>query len=293
VVFAANILGVAGSAYVLANTGVFSPEAAAAAASEIGHHFFELSWADIFWKGVFAGVLIAGVVWLIHAARDTAARVLIVFALAYAVGAAELAHCIVGSAETLYVVFNGEESLWAFLTHFLAPATAGFRTETVGCSNSAGRSGSSATTSAARSRPRFLIRTTVLKPIVGFHIGDRNCYSRPNVRFSMMRVVDAIRRLLAHRSVAALVGLQLVLTGAVIVTQGTGFSAISYTLGIVPEVGIIVSILIARILPIPTLLEATFPLNVALLLAAYYLVAVVLAVPGRAVGQLARRDSAA
>jgi len=101
VVFAANILGVAGSAYVLANTGVFSPEAAAAAASEIGHHFFELSWADIFWKGVFAGVLIAGVVWLIHAARDTAARVLIVFALAYAVGAAELAHCIVGSADVV------------------------------------------------------------------------------------------------------------------------------------------------------------------------------------------------
>ena len=124
VVFAANVLGVAASAYVLANTGVLSPEAAAAA-SEIGRHFFELSWADIFWKGVFAGVLIAGMVWLIHAARDTAARVLVVFALAYAVGAAELAHCIVGSAETLYVVFNGEESLWAFLSHFLAPATLG------------------------------------------------------------------------------------------------------------------------------------------------------------------------
>ncbi|PSP69174.1 formate/nitrite transporter [Halobacteriales archaeon QH_9_66_26] len=124
VVLAANVLGVAASAYVLATTGVFSPEAAAVA-SEIGLHFFELSWADIFWKGVFAGVLIAGMVWLIHAARDTAARVLVVFALAYAVGAAELAHCIVGSAETLYVVFNGEESLWAFLTHFLAPATLG------------------------------------------------------------------------------------------------------------------------------------------------------------------------
>ncbi|WP_049904030.1 hypothetical protein [Halococcus agarilyticus] len=109
----------------------------------------------------------------------------------------------------------------------------------------------------------------------------------------MTRVVVTVHRLFAHRSVAALLGLQLVLTGAVIVTQGTGFSAISYVLGIVPEIGIIVSILVARTLPIPTLLEATFPLNVGLLLAAYYLVAVVLAVPGRAVGQLARRDSAA
>ncbi len=124
VVFAANVLGVAASAYVLANTGVFSP-AAMAAASEIGRHFFELSWADIFCKGVFAGVLIAGMVWLVHAAQDTAARVLLVFMLTYAVGATELAHCIVGSAETLFVVFNGGESLWSFLTHFLAPATLG------------------------------------------------------------------------------------------------------------------------------------------------------------------------
>lgn len=108
----------------LANTGVFPPTAASVT-GEIGLHFFELSWWDIFWKGVFAGVLIAGMVWLIHAARDTAARVLVIFALTYAVGAAELAHCIVGSAETLYVVFNGQESLWAFLAHFLAPATLG------------------------------------------------------------------------------------------------------------------------------------------------------------------------
>lgn len=124
VVFAANILGVAASAYVLANTHVLEPEAATMA-SRIGHHFFELSWGAIFWKGVFAGVLIAGMVWLIHAARDTAARVLVIFALTYAVGAAELAHCIVGAGETLYVVFSGEESLLAFFTEFLVPATLG------------------------------------------------------------------------------------------------------------------------------------------------------------------------
>ncbi|WP_079977716.1 formate/nitrite transporter family protein [Halococcus sediminicola] len=124
IVFTANVLGVALSAYVLANTGVFSPSAASVA-GEIGRHFFELSWWDIFWKAVFAGVLIAGMVWLIHAARDTAARVLVIFILTYAVGAAELSHSIVGSAETLYVVFSGEESLWAFFTHYLAPATLG------------------------------------------------------------------------------------------------------------------------------------------------------------------------
>jgi len=61
IVFAANIFGVALSAYVLANTGVFSP-AATSVAREIRLYFFELSWWDIFWKGVFTGVLIAGMV---------------------------------------------------------------------------------------------------------------------------------------------------------------------------------------------------------------------------------------
>ena len=124
VVFVANILGVAASAYVLAHTHVLEPEAATMA-TEIGRHFFELSWGAIFWKGVFAGVLIAGMVWLIHAARDTAARVLVIFALTYTVGVAELAHCIVGAGETLYVVFSGGESLLSFFTHFLVPATLG------------------------------------------------------------------------------------------------------------------------------------------------------------------------
>jgi formate/nitrite transporter FocA (FNT family)/protein-disulfide isomerase len=124
VVFVPNVIGAGASAYVLANTGVFSPEAAAVA-HELGAHFFSLSWADVFWKGVFAGSLIAGMVWLIHAARDTAARVLLVFIITYTVAAAGLAHCIVSSAETLYVVFSGDATLAEFLFGFLIPATLG------------------------------------------------------------------------------------------------------------------------------------------------------------------------
>src|SRR5699024_3057183 len=102
-VFVANVLGAGMAAFVLAHTHVFSP-AAATIAHELGSHFFELSWTAVFWKGVFAGGIIAGMVWLIHAARDTAARVLLVFVLAYTVAAGGLAHCIVSSVETLYVV---------------------------------------------------------------------------------------------------------------------------------------------------------------------------------------------
>jgi formate/nitrite transporter FocA (FNT family)/protein-disulfide isomerase len=124
VVFVANVLGAAASAYVLANTGVFSP-AAATVAHEFGTHFLEFSWTEVFWKGVFAGSIIAGMVWLVHAARDTAARVLLIFILTYTVAVGGLAHCIVSSVEVLFVVFSGDASLLEFLWEFLAPATIG------------------------------------------------------------------------------------------------------------------------------------------------------------------------
>ena len=124
VVLAANVLGAGLCAYVLATTGVFSPEMAAVA-YDFGAHFLEMSWADLFWKGVFAGWLVAGMVWLNYAARDMTARFLITFTLIYTVAAAELAHCIVGSSEVLYVVFKGGASFVAFFLDFLVPAVLG------------------------------------------------------------------------------------------------------------------------------------------------------------------------
>jgi len=124
VVLGANVLGAALCAYVLATTGVFSPEMATVA-HDFGLHFLKMSWADLFWKGVFAGWLVAGMVWLNYAARDMTSRFLITFTLIYTVAAAELAHCIVGSAEVLYVVFQGDATVSAFALDFLVPAVLG------------------------------------------------------------------------------------------------------------------------------------------------------------------------
>jgi formate/nitrite transporter FocA (FNT family)/protein-disulfide isomerase len=124
VVLAANVLGAGLVAYVLATTGVFTPEMAEVAYG-IGDHFLDMSWGDLFWKGVFAGWLVASMVWLNYAARTMTARALIIFALIYPVAAAELAHCIVGSTEVLYVVFEGGASFGTFLLGFLAPAVLG------------------------------------------------------------------------------------------------------------------------------------------------------------------------
>jgi formate/nitrite transporter FocA (FNT family) len=124
VVFFANLLGTAAAGLYFSQTGILSGEAAAAAA-EIGKHVLEMEWWTLFTKGTIAGWLVAGMVWLNHSARTATARVFIVFALMYTVAAADLAHCIVGSAEVLYLVFEGEATVLDWLWRFLAPAALG------------------------------------------------------------------------------------------------------------------------------------------------------------------------
>lgn len=124
VVLGTNIVGVAMAAWYFANTGIFSPDTAQAATA-IAEHAMSFTWADLFTKGTIAGWLVAGMVWLNHAARTTVARILIIFFLMYTVSAADLAHCIVGSSEVLYLVFQGEVTLWQFLWNFLTPAVLG------------------------------------------------------------------------------------------------------------------------------------------------------------------------
>ncbi|MAQ94955.1 transporter [Rubrivirga sp. SAORIC476] len=106
IVLLANVLGAALVAAVLARTGVFDADSAAMA-REIAMHGLEVPTGALFWKGVFAGWLVASMVWLNHAARDTVTRFFIVFAIMFLVPAADLFHCIIGACETLYLVFQG------------------------------------------------------------------------------------------------------------------------------------------------------------------------------------------
>jgi formate/nitrite transporter FocA (FNT family) len=123
-VLGANLLGTAFAGFYFSQTDILSGEMAAAA-TEIGRHALEMGWWALFFKGTIAGWLVAGMVWLNFAARTITARVLIVFVLMYVVAVADLAHCIVGSAEVLYLVFEGEAGLLDWLWRFLAPAALG------------------------------------------------------------------------------------------------------------------------------------------------------------------------
>ena len=124
VVFLANILGAAGAAYFLARTGTLDPDAAEIALA-MGTHALEVSWGALFSKGIIAGWLVAGMVWLVHAVRSGVARLMIVYLLMYMIPSADLYHCIIGSSETFYAFFLGEATLLSVLWDFITPVTLG------------------------------------------------------------------------------------------------------------------------------------------------------------------------
>ncbi len=123
-VLAGNVSGAAIGAYVLANTGVFDATSAASAA-EIGRAGIETAWWDLVFKAVFAGWLVAGVVWLEHAVRDSIARVFLVYIVIYTIPVTGLYHVVVSVCDVAYLVFLGRENLLTGLWEFVIPVLLG------------------------------------------------------------------------------------------------------------------------------------------------------------------------
>ena len=119
-----NLVGVSIGAYTLANTSVLSPEAVAVAEG-FGAEALHMPWWDLFFKGVFAGWLVAGLVWLDHAARSVTARILIVFFVMYLVPTMGLFHIITSMCDALYLFFQGGAALWPLAWDLLLPVLLG------------------------------------------------------------------------------------------------------------------------------------------------------------------------
>jgi formate/nitrite transporter FocA (FNT family) len=122
VVLAANLAGTAAVAAILAWSGAFPPDVATAF-SHIGHAALGHGFFVTFVRALFAGFLIATMVWLLPGAG--ASRLWIVVILAYFVGLGSLAHVIAGSSETLYVVFAGQRPVTDYVAGFLLPTLTG------------------------------------------------------------------------------------------------------------------------------------------------------------------------
>ncbi|WP_247004659.1 formate/nitrite transporter family protein [Halosolutus gelatinilyticus] len=124
IVLAANVIGAGIVAYLLATTSVFPP-ATAETAQQFGEHALSISWSALFYKGVFAGGLVATMVWLVHAARDTLSRFFLVYLIMFTIPATELFHCVVGACEVLFLAFAGEAGFFTVFFEFFVPVVLG------------------------------------------------------------------------------------------------------------------------------------------------------------------------
>jgi formate-nitrite transporter family protein len=122
VVLIANVAGAAVFAAGAAWTPAFSPEVQDAFL-KIGQDALAPSWGAMFIRAIYAGFLIATMVWLLPGAGQS--RIWIVIILAYIVGVASLAHIIAGSAECLYVVFKGQATVMDYVVRFFIPSFLG------------------------------------------------------------------------------------------------------------------------------------------------------------------------
>ena len=78
---------------------------------------------QMFTKGILAGWLIAIMVWLLPAAEGS--KILAITVVTYVIALGGFTHIIVGSIETLYLVFAGELPFGDYVSAFALPTLAG------------------------------------------------------------------------------------------------------------------------------------------------------------------------
>jgi formate/nitrite transporter FocA (FNT family) len=122
VVLCANLAGAHLFAWFIGNTAVLKPEFHQAL-TDLARHAADVSFGAALVRGIFAGWLIATVVWML-AATDSG-RIPIIVILTYTVSLAGLTHIVAGSVEVLYLVMTGERSWFAYLGGYMLPTLIG------------------------------------------------------------------------------------------------------------------------------------------------------------------------
>lgn len=121
-VLLANLIGAVAIAWVLGNSGVFRPEVRRAF-EEIGREALSVSFGLALLRGIFAGWLIAFMVWLLPFSE--AFRILVIVGITWLVGLAQLTHVIAGSIEVLYLAVTGVAPVARVVFGYIAPTLIG------------------------------------------------------------------------------------------------------------------------------------------------------------------------
>ncbi|MBV8908649.1 MAG: formate/nitrite transporter family protein [Sphingomonas sp.] len=122
IVFVANIIGTILFAAAASIPQVFSAEAVRAF-TELGGRAVEPGFIMVLVKGVFAGWLIALMVWLMPAASS--AKFFVIIAVTWLIAAGHFSHVIAGSAEAAFAALHGVTGWDRYLVGFLLPALIG------------------------------------------------------------------------------------------------------------------------------------------------------------------------
>lgn len=121
-VLVANIVGTAIFAASIAYFEVLDPKINGALAS-IAAREYESGFGTMFVRAIFAGWLIALMLWLMPFAET--ARVGVIILVTYLIGLAHFPHIIAGSVAALYGVFTGAYGFVEYATVFFVPTILG------------------------------------------------------------------------------------------------------------------------------------------------------------------------
>lgn len=121
IVLLANLAGTFVFAFVIQRTHVFSEETKRAFAA-LARQAMEGTFASHFVSAIFAGWLIALMVWMLASAH---ARAFVVVLITYVIGIGQLSHVVAGSSEAFYAVFQGDATMTDYFVKFLVPVLLG------------------------------------------------------------------------------------------------------------------------------------------------------------------------
>jgi len=122
VVFVTNLVGAAVIAWVLGATGAFPPDVRQAF-MDLGREAIAPGFGLILLRGVFAGWLIAMLVWMLPFAET--ARFFVVLGMTWLIGLGGFSHVVAGAIEVMPLAVGGGGSWEAALFGYVLPALIG------------------------------------------------------------------------------------------------------------------------------------------------------------------------
>lgn len=122
IVFLANITGTFLLSLALSSFSIFEPEVYSEF-NKIAKSVVANSPGITFFRAIFAGWLIALIIWLLPFAEQ--ARIWVIIIITYIIGLGELSHIIAGSVDGFYGIWAQQITFSPFLTKFLIPTTLG------------------------------------------------------------------------------------------------------------------------------------------------------------------------